>query len=107
MPAGGSFDRRLEHDHAIEVALIARELDQPVQLIWSRWQEMLGDRPRTPAHILLTSRIAQGEDTTITGLKMRIAAPPANLEFGRRLFENRTTWAAVRDRAGHADDMAR
>ena len=23
--AGGSFDRRLEHDHAIEVALIARE----------------------------------------------------------------------------------
>jgi len=26
MPAGGSFDARLEHDHAIEVALLAREL---------------------------------------------------------------------------------
>src|SRR5690606_24539944 len=32
MPAGGSFDRRLEHDHAIEVALIAREIGRPVQL---------------------------------------------------------------------------
>src|SRR3546814_11731898 len=45
MPAGGSFDRRLEHDHAIEVALIARELGQPVQLIWSRSEESrVGER---------------------------------------------------------------
>ena len=26
MPAGGSFDRRLEHDHAIEAAVIAAEV---------------------------------------------------------------------------------
>lgn len=106
MPAGGSFDRRLEHDHAIEVALIARELGRPVQLIWSRWQESLCDRPRTPAHILLTAGIAQGEDTAITGLKVRIAAPPATVEFGQRLFDNRTSWAAIRDTAGKADAMA-
>ena len=48
MPAGGSFDRRLEHDHAIEVALIARAIGRPVQLVWSRWQEALAGRPRTP-----------------------------------------------------------
>src|SRR3546814_3096395 len=57
--------------------LIARELDRPVQLIWSRWQELLQGRPRAPAHILMTSAIAKGEDVSITGLKMRIAAPPA------------------------------
>ena len=28
MPAGGSFDRRLEHDHAIEAAILARETGQ-------------------------------------------------------------------------------
>ena len=53
MPAGGSFDRRLEHDHAIEVALIAREVGRPVQLVWSRWQESLAGRPRAPAKALL------------------------------------------------------
>ena len=46
MPAGGSFDRRLEHDHAIEVAAIARAVGKPVQLTWSRWQEHLAGWPR-------------------------------------------------------------
>ncbi len=48
MSAGGSFDRRLEHDQAIEAALIAREIGRPVQLVWSRWQEQLVLRPRPP-----------------------------------------------------------
>jgi isoquinoline 1-oxidoreductase beta subunit len=106
MPAGGSFDRRLEHDHAIEVAVIAKALDRPVQLIWSRWQEMLRDRPRAPAHILMTARITQGEQVRIDGLKSRIATPPSNLEFGQRLFENKTSWAAIRDSSGEADELA-
>jgi isoquinoline 1-oxidoreductase beta subunit len=106
MPAGGSFDRRLEHDHAIEVAVIARELERPVQLIWSRWQELRFDRPRAPAHILMTARITQGDQLRINGLKSRIATPPSNLEFGQRLFENRTSWAAIRDSSGEADELA-
>src|SRR3546814_2381192 len=35
-----------------------------------------------------------------------IATPPANLEFGRRLFDNRTSWAAIRDCAGDVDVLA-
>lgn len=106
MPAGGSFDRRLEHDHIIEVAMIARELGKPVQLTWSRWQEMLRTRPRQPAAILVTAGINAEAPGQITGLKTRIATPPANREFGQRLFDNKVSWAAVRDTSGEPDAMA-
>ena len=103
MPAGGSFDRRLEHDHAIEVALIAREVGRPVQLTWSRWQEQLMLRPRTPAAGYVSALI--GEDGRIDTMRVRIAAPPAAQEFGRRLFGNLTSWAAIEETAGEADPM--
>ncbi|MDE2435118.1 MAG: xanthine dehydrogenase family protein molybdopterin-binding subunit [Sphingomonadales bacterium] len=86
MPAGGSFDRRLENDHAAEVALIAREVGKPVQLTWSRWQEHVAGRPRTPARALLAARTAQ--DGSLTALKMRVAMPATTHEFGKRLFEH-------------------
>ena len=110
MPAGGSFDRRLEHDHAIEVAMLARELSKdgprPVQLIWSRWQEQLRSRPRTPASVFIGARVSSSDQGTITGLQTRIATPPTNHEFGRRLFDNKTSWAAMDDTAGKRDPMA-
>lgn len=106
MPAGGSFDRRLEHEHVIEVAMIAREIGRPVQLIWSRWQEQLRTRPRLPAAILMTAKISQPEQGRIKAIKTRIAAPPANVEFGQRLFQNKTSWAAIRDSEGEADVLA-
>lgn len=105
MPAGGSFDRRLEHDHAIEAALIAREIERPVQLVWSRWQEHLCDRPRAPASVFVAARLSGRDQGTITGLQTRIAAPPSNLEFGRRLFGNKTSWAAIEDTVGTPDPM--
>jgi len=106
MPAGGSFDRRLEHDHAIEVALIARELGKPVQLIWSRYEELQQARPRAPAQMLLTAKIAKDGSGVIQGMKTRIATPPSNMEFGQRLFENKTSWAAISDSAYMADPLA-
>ncbi len=106
MPAGGSFDRRLEHDHAIEAALIAREVERPVQLVWSRWQEHLRDRPRMPAAVFLAARLSGSDQGTITGLQTRIASPAANLEFGRRLFGNKTSWAAVEETSATPDPMA-
>ena len=106
MPAGGSFDRRYEHDHAIEVALIAREIGRPVQLVWSRWQEILASRPRSPAAISIAAKIDRGADARIEAMRTRIAMPPANLEFGQRLFENSATWSAIRDTEGKADSLA-
>lgn len=106
MPAGGSFDRRLEHDHAIEVALIAREIGRPVQLIWSRWQEMLASKPRSPAGIRVLAKLSDDGEASIAALATRIAMPAANLEFGQRLLENKASWAAIRDTEGSADVLA-
>ena len=104
MPAGGSFDRRLEHDHAIEAALIAREIGRPVQLVWSRWQEQLMLRPRPPVAAVLSARL--GEQGHIDTFRARLAMPPSALEFGRRLFDNRTSWSAIDEVEGEPDPLA-
>ena len=104
MPAGGCFDRRLEHDHAIEAALIAREIGRPVQLVWSRWQEQLMLRPRPPVAAVLSARL--GEQGHIDTFRARLAMPPSALEFGRRLFDNRTSWSAIDEVEGEPDPLA-
>jgi isoquinoline 1-oxidoreductase beta subunit len=104
MPAGGSFDRRLEHDHAIEAALIAREAGRPIQLVWSRWQEQLALRPRPPVAAVLSART--GEGGFIDTFRARLAMPSSALEFGRRLFDNKTGPAAIEAVEGEADPMA-
>lgn len=103
MPAGGSFDRRLEHDHAIEAALIAREVKRPVQLTWSRWQEHLAGWPRTPVSAVMAAKSAG--DGSITGWKARLALPASAREFGRRLFGGKAHWAAL-DSQAQFDAMA-
>jgi len=106
MPAGGAFDARLEHDHAIEVAQIAKELGKPVCLTWQRREEIINSRPRPPMFILLGAQLAVGGSGAIDALKWRIATPPVTHEFGRRLFGNRTTEAAIRDTNRRGDLMA-
>ena len=93
LPAGGSFDARLEHDHAVEAALIARAVKRPVQLVWSRWQEHLAGRPRTPAAALLSARIAS--DGSLAALGIRVAMPATAREFGARLFNGRSAYDAL------------
>ncbi|MFY7746113.1 MAG: molybdopterin cofactor-binding domain-containing protein [Erythrobacter sp.] len=105
MPAGGSFDSRLEHDHAIEIALIAQELGVPVQLTWPRRDEMIRARPRAPAYLLLGAQLSRVEDGAIEAFRIRIAAPSAAREFGHRLFGNLTPGAAIRETAGAPDPM--
>lgn len=106
MPAGGSFDARLEHEHAIEIAHIARELDRPVQLTWSRRDEMIRSRPRAPASILIAAELAQGGRGEIDALRLRVATSSPTHEFGRRLFGNLTPQAAVRETSGMVDPLA-
>jgi isoquinoline 1-oxidoreductase beta subunit len=104
MPAGGSFDRRLEHDHAIEAALIAREAKRPVQLTWSRWQEHLAGIPRTPVMAVMAARTTAEGD--VTGWKARLALPASTREFGRRLFGGQTARSAMADSEGEFDALA-
>jgi isoquinoline 1-oxidoreductase beta subunit len=47
-----------------------------------------------------------GPEGRIETLRARLAMPPSALEFGRRLFADRTSWAAIDDVAGEADPLA-
>lgn len=85
VPAGGSFDARLDTPHAVEAALIAREVGKPVQLMWSRWQEAVRDLPRAPAQAALAAQTAA--DGSLAALKVRVAMPAITAEFGARLFD--------------------
>jgi isoquinoline 1-oxidoreductase beta subunit len=104
MPAGGSFDRRLEHDHAIEAAAIARAVGRPVQLTWSRWQEHVAGPPRPPVTAVLAAMI--DPSGAVTGWKARLALPASTHEFGRRLFAGESDRQALQASAGEADTLA-
>ena len=93
LPAGGSFDARLEHDHAVEAALIARAVRRPVQLVWSRWQEHLATRPRAPAAAQLSARTAS--DGALAALGIKVAMPATAREFGARLFGGHSVYDAL------------
>jgi isoquinoline 1-oxidoreductase beta subunit len=104
VPAGGSFDRRLEHDHAVQAALIARDIGRPVQLTWSRWQEAVAGRPRTPVAAVLAARTASGGEPV--AWKARLAMPASAHEFGRRLFGGEGQWEAIDSADGERDALA-
>lgn len=101
MPAGGSFDRRLEHEHAVEAAIIAREVGRPVSLTWSRWQEHLAGLPHPPAAALMSARLSPAGE--LVGWRARIASPPARQELGRRLFGKMSAFEAMTESEGDVD----
>ena len=101
MPAGGSFDRRLEHEHAVEAAIIAREVGRPVSLTWSRWQEHLAGLPHPPAAALMSARLSPSGE--VVGWRARIASPPARQELGKRLLGGMSAFEAMTASEGDID----
>ncbi len=105
LPAGGSFDARLDARIAEEVATIARAVGRPVQLTWSRWQETLAAFPRAPVSATLSAAFDPAKAHVI-GWRARIAAPASGVETGARLFGGATAHAAQAMAAGAADPLA-
>ena len=104
MPAGGSFDRRLEGEHAVQAAVIAKDIARPVQLVWSRWQEHLAGLPRPPASAVLAARVAP--DGSLVALKTRIAVPAAAREFAARNFDQTDARSAAAAAQAQPDPLA-
>ncbi len=102
--AGGSFDACLDHSVAVQAAIIALQVGRPVQLAWSRAEEIMRLPPRAPARAKLTATLnaAGGIDALVT----RIAVPPTNHEVRARLFDNTPADIAQRAAAGTADAAA-
>ena len=104
MPAGGSFDARLEKQHAIEAAQIAAEVGRPVQLTWSRAQDLQAVPPRPPVAAEIAATIGpQGQPVA---WRARITAPSWMRQTGHRLFDNLVPEAARRESADKADPFA-
>jgi isoquinoline 1-oxidoreductase beta subunit len=82
MPIGGGFGRKVENDAAVEAALLAVETKRPVQLLWSRGEELQRARHRPPAKARLKARLAEGRIAAWSAL---VATPPAMGEVGERL----------------------
>jgi len=59
---GGGFGRRLIQDYAVEAALISRDAGAPVQVVWSREDDIRHDFYRPAAcHVLQAGLDAQGQ----------------------------------------------
>ena len=105
LPAGGSFDARLDTRIAEQVAVIARQVARPVQLTWSRWQETLGAYPRAPVSATMSAAFDPAKARLI-GWRARIATPSSGIETGARLFGGQDAQSAQDHAAGAADPLA-
>ena len=84
---GGGFGRKLENDAAIQAATLALQAKRPVQLMWSRAEEMRRGRHGPPAKAQFAARLnAQGQ---IAAWRARIAAPSNEGDAVARLVGSR------------------
>ncbi|MBP6030875.1 MAG: xanthine dehydrogenase family protein molybdopterin-binding subunit [Sphingobium sp.] len=102
--AGGSFGRRFDHDAAVQAALIAREVGAPVQLCYSRLEDVASDRPRPPAHARLWAKMIAGG--RIEAMEIKVAAPAANPQVWSRIAHGASPRDAVLAHATAADASA-
>ncbi|UAJ10795.1 xanthine dehydrogenase family protein molybdopterin-binding subunit [Glacieibacterium megasporae] len=78
---GGSFGRKAEADASVQAALIARAVKRPVQLIYSRTEDLAQDRFRPAAAARMRGSVANGR---IAAWDSRVAAPDVTSSFAAR-----------------------
>jgi isoquinoline 1-oxidoreductase subunit beta len=80
---GGGFGRRLEHDYAVEAALVSKAMNGPVKVIWTREDDMRSSTYR-PASLHQLSATLDGSGLPV-GLTHRIVAPSISGQKGQPL----------------------
>jgi isoquinoline 1-oxidoreductase beta subunit len=100
--AGSSFGRRMDWDAGAQAALIARDMGRPVQLQWSRLEDVVQDRPGAPAHARMAAKLGRGG--MIEGWLAKVAAPCAMTQTWARVAHGALPHEAA---AGAADSATR
>jgi isoquinoline 1-oxidoreductase subunit beta len=78
---GGGFGRRLEHDYAVEAALVSKAINAPVKVIWTREDDMRFSTYR-PASLHQLSATADSAGYPVA-LTHRIIAPSISGQKGQ------------------------
>jgi isoquinoline 1-oxidoreductase beta subunit len=78
---GGGFGRRLEHDYAVEAALVSKAIGGPVKVIWTREDDMRFSTYR-PASLHQLSAVLDGAEWPV-GFTHRIIAPSISGQKGQ------------------------
>jgi isoquinoline 1-oxidoreductase beta subunit len=80
---GGGFGRKIEMDAAIEAVMIARKMRRPIQLVWSRAEDILHSCFRPPAIGRMRAKL--GQAASIAGWQAEIATPSTASEMLARI----------------------
>ncbi|WP_336962295.1 xanthine dehydrogenase family protein molybdopterin-binding subunit [Sphingobium aquiterrae] len=104
LQAGGSFGRKMDFEPGVQAALIAQELRRPVQLLWSRLEDVIHDRPRAPAHARMTAKL--NRNGTIDGWLAKVAAPSALAETWARIADGAMPHEAAQGAGARASRLA-
>jgi isoquinoline 1-oxidoreductase subunit beta len=78
---GGGFGRRLEHDYAVEAALVSKAISSPVKVLWTREDDMRSSTYR-PASLHQLSATLDGSGLPV-GMTHRIIAPSISGQKGQ------------------------
>jgi CO/xanthine dehydrogenase Mo-binding subunit len=78
---GGGFGRRLEHDYAVEAALVSKAINAPVKVIWTREDDMRFSTYR-PASLHQLSATLDGAGWPVS-FRHRIIAPSISGQKGQ------------------------
>ncbi|MBI3706107.1 MAG: xanthine dehydrogenase family protein molybdopterin-binding subunit [Proteobacteria bacterium] len=95
---GGAFGRRLETDYAVQAAMIARQVDFPVKVIWTREEDFRHDAFR-PHYV---DKLSAGPDANgiPTAFSHRVAASSVMARWAPAWFVNGLDPDAVDGAAG-------
>jgi isoquinoline 1-oxidoreductase subunit beta len=77
---GGGFGRRLEHDYAVEAALVSKAVNAPVKVVWSREDDMRSSTYR-PASCHKLSAVLDGQGWPVAFSHL-IVSPSINAQKG-------------------------
>lgn len=78
---GGGFGRRLEHDYAVEAAVVSKSINAPVKVIWTREDDMRSSTYRPASNHQLFA-VVDGSGYPV-GLTHRIIAPSISGQKGQ------------------------